>query len=223
MTVDSNKTALLYTTLHSITWIFVQLKDSATPLSDFLALIIKKFDQFLSIFLPKEMQGLQRGLNRILELIKANSQLPKEAYSVLLKQCVGSVFEHYIDEYCNNISQYLSQIICVSPLYQQVGLKMAGILWKITQNVYLDINNNNSLKDLFRRIPFLKEDKEKDELILSIFDDSTVSIIKDVDLASQGRYEPLPGFEYTTGSVRSSLNWLHKDLGITFSNRMFFI
>jgi hypothetical protein len=181
---------------------------------------LNKLEQVLLIYFPTEIEDLQIGINRLKEIVISNSTIPFEAQQILFKQCTSAIFVYFIKEFGNNIAQYLAQIISINTTYQQVGLKMAHLLWSTTQELKIDLNNFHQIKVLIKGIPFIKENSVyRDDLILLIFKQSFE--IKDVDVASQGRFEPLAPFECSTGSVRAAWNWIHTDLGIQPSNRMY--
>jgi hypothetical protein len=218
VTVDANKSALLYTILYVTTWIFVRIRQNRV--NDNVVQSFEKLEQFLLIYYPTEIEDLQRGINRLKEIITNNPNVPLEAQLILFKQCMTSVFAHFISEFGNNIAQYVGQIIFLDGAYHSLGLSMCDILWKTASELQMDLNKLHQIKVLLKGIPFVKENShEKDQLILMIFKQSGEQ--KDVDVASQGRFEALPPFECSTGSVRAAWNWIHNDLGISPSNKMY--
>jgi hypothetical protein len=218
VTVDASKTALLYTILYVVSWIFIRISQNHT--NDTFLEVLDKLEQFLLIYYPTEIEDLQRGVDRLKEIVSSNPSVPFEAQQIIFKQCSNAVCAYFVKEYGNNIAQYLAQIISINDTYCRFGLQMTQRLWITTQEFRLNLNNYHQIKVLMKGIPFIKNVcSERDDLVLLIFRQS--SEIKDVDVASQGRFEPLPPFECSSGSIRATWNWLHTDLGVLSSNKMF--
>lgn len=233
-TVDVNPAATLYTTLFTITWIFLRVEQN--DISDQSVLFLNqfpttmaKFEQFLLMYFPSDMEDLRRGLNRLQEIMDSNSSIPTDAQSILFKQCAQSALSYFLNEFGNNIAHYLGQIMSISRPYQSIGLRMTQLLWEVVHSKSHDINSFTYLRSLIRSIPFLKDNNpEVARLVISVFDEAqNASFFKDVDVTSQGRTENMPELELANGSVRyfelirAASKWLSVDLGITPSNKLY--
>lgn len=145
-----------------------------------------------------------------------------EAQNLLFSQCIGSIIKQFSFEYGNNISQYVSQILCLSSAYQQFGLKLALQLWQ--SNLADKSTSLNALRNMLRRVPFMKNGENiSDVLIVQTFDLVDKEEIKESDLASQGRVEAMPELEISLGSVRQAFNWISTNLKVQPSNKLYYL
>lgn len=166
------------------------------------------------------MTDLKIGLDTLQELFIKVDVIDPETANILLQQCVGCAIE-FFQEYGNNVAQYVSHIVSISAAYREVGIRIAQLLWHSSDNK-LHANGLSGLRNLLRTIPFMKEsDLMTEELILEPFNPPNHDLIKELDVASQGKVEYMPDVELSGGSVKAALNWLSSDLGIAPSNRMF--
>jgi hypothetical protein len=184
--------------------------------------MIKKIEEFLAIYFPTDMEQLHKSLIKILGLFQNSDSVSSEIRNQLFQECLGTAINYFCDKYGNNIAQYIGQIISINGGYREVGIRMAQLLWHSPQAAKKDSPSLNSLRNLLRSLPFAKNpDQLTEELILNTFPATATDLIKDMDLASQGRVELMPEFEIALGSVRSSWLWLSVNMGIMPSNKMF--
>ncbi|KAJ3347722.1 hypothetical protein HDU91_006716 [Kappamyces sp. JEL0680] len=219
-TVDNNKTGLLYTVLYSLTWLFVRIFQHESSKPTFFV-VVKKLEEFLLIYFPTELDELQHGLSQMREVL-APATVSAEVQDLLFQRCFGNVLQYFALDFGNNIAQYVGQIISLSSPYRQVGLRVAQLLWHSSLRQEKHAHSLNALRNLLRSVPFIKvTDQVTEELLLQTFDSPNGDLIKEIDVASQGRVEPMPEFEIFQGSVRAAWNWLSNDIGISPSNRLF--
>lgn len=173
------------------------------------------------IYFPADLEQLHRGLSKLTELSLNTSSISPETRTQLFQQCLGTAINYFSEEYGNNIAQYIAQIVCLNGEYREVGIRMAQLLW-YSPPAGQDGHNLNSLRNLLRSLPFIKDpDSLTEGLLLDTFSTSANSLIKEMDVASQGRVELMPEFEIAQGSVRSAWLWLSSNMGISPSNKMF--
>jgi hypothetical protein len=175
---------------------------------------------------------LQKTCKDILDILQSNNQFPPEAKKSLLGRGFGPIVSFFIRTYGNNIAEFLGHIVCLSNEYALLGIKMLEIVWDIVRTQVGDFGSFASFRVLVQKIMFIPDiGEEVAKLALFIFndDDFSLQVIKDLDLASQGRVDKLPVFEQSPGSVkynkfknRLTCQWMSA-LDIHTSNRMYVI
>ncbi|KAJ3320881.1 hypothetical protein HDV06_004777 [Boothiomyces sp. JEL0866] len=220
-TVDAGQTGILYTLFYFVTWMLTGL-ESNTPSNEVFMKMAGKMNLVLSMHLPGAMPEFVRVLESLEKFGKSSDPRNLELLAGIYSESLPSIITHFLEQFTNNMALYIGQIISVSPTHRKVGLNMAQSLWITALSKHRDLNNIGNLRALLRSIPFLSESTpESDDLILVTFDHESEVFIKELDLASQGRVEPVPELAIPTGALRDAWNWLTAELHISPSNRMF--
>ncbi|KAJ3257292.1 hypothetical protein HK103_004846 [Boothiomyces macroporosus] len=220
-TVDAGQTGILYTLFYFVTWLLTGLETNI-PTNEVLTKMAAKMNLVLSMHLPGAMPEFVRVLESLEKFGKSSDPRNLELLAGIYSESLPSIITHFLEHFTNNMALYIGQIISVSPAHKKVGLNMAQSLWITALSKHRDLNNIGNLRALLRSIPFLSESTpESDDLILVTFDHESEVFIKELDLASQGRVEPVPELAIPSGALREAWNWLTGELHISPSNRMF--
>ncbi|KAJ2998905.1 hypothetical protein HDV02_003880 [Globomyces sp. JEL0801] len=219
--VGSNPSSEFYFLLYFITWLFVRLEEQSLLTPTFFS-IIRLMTDFLKKYYETSFVGILKGLNVIIDIFQSSRYIPPEARADIFDRIMPDFIKFFLNKYTNNMAQYIGQLILISPNHKQFGLKMAQLLWVIAMAEHQNLSDIGHLRSLIRSIPFLQDPTiDSDDLVLRTFDHHNQTFIKELDVASQGRVEPLPELDIPEGSVRAAWNWLHHRLKINPSNKMF--
>ncbi len=182
-------------------------------------MILKKFEELLLIYYPTELDDLQKGLENMKDPYSTSTS---EGQDLIFQKCIINVIQCFGYEFGNNIALYVGQIISLSSPYRQVGLRIAQMLWHSSLREERNAHSLNGLRNLLRSLPFIKSsDSITEELLLQCFDGPNNQQVKTMDVASQGKMEPMPELEIAKGSLRTTWSWLSNEMGISPSNRLF--
>ncbi|KAI8900095.1 hypothetical protein BC833DRAFT_583265 [Globomyces pollinis-pini] len=219
--VGSNPSSEFYFLLYFITWLFVRLEEQSLLTPTFFS-IIRLMTDFLKKYYETAFVGILKGVNVIIDIFQSSRYIPPEARADIFDRIMPDFIKFFLNKYTNNMAQYIGQLILISPNHKQFGLKMAQLLWVIAMAEHQNLSDIGHLRSLIRSIPFLQDPTiDSDDLVLRTFDHHNQTFIKELDVASQGRVEPLPELDIPEGSVRAAWNWLHHRLKINPSNKMF--
>ncbi|KAJ3275486.1 hypothetical protein HDV01_000313 [Terramyces sp. JEL0728] len=220
-TVDAGQTGILYTLFYFVTWLLTALETNV-PANEVIVKLAGKMNLVLSMHVPGAMPEFVQALESLEKSGKSSDPTNMQILTRIYGESLPSIITHFLEQFTNNMALYIGQILSVSPTHRKVGLNMAQSLWITALSKHRDLNNIGNLRALLRSIPFLPESTpESDELILVTFDHESDVFIKELDLASQGRVEPVPELAVPAGALRDAWNWLTAELHISPSNRMF--
>jgi hypothetical protein len=121
---------------------------------DGIALLLQ---ETLNLKSPLEFTGIIRCLQTIID----GEPLTPAFTDDLLEKCTANLAQVYLPEYTNNISEFCGFAIRLGPLYGKVVLRMTQVLWSLANAAGAGGNSAaKSFKSLVKRLPFLKENHE---------------------------------------------------------------
>ncbi|KAJ3102961.1 hypothetical protein HDU97_000200 [Phlyctochytrium planicorne] len=217
--VDASPPGLLYTILHTLVWIFVNILEDRDMLDretisvDAISLHLQ---EILTMKSPLEFAGMIRCLQTI-----ANGEpLPPLAVDDLLEKCTANIAQVYFPDYINNIADFCGVTLRLGTGYGRVVLKMTQVFWSLANHGQKPVGN---FKSLVRRLPFVNENHEViNPLIGFVLRETADSddFIKEIDLTSAGKVEPAISDDFWIGSSNDSLRAI-TDLGISSSSAIY--
>eukprot|EP00842_Homolaphlyctis_polyrhiza_P004116 jgi/Hompol1/4705/HPOL_003827-RA len=218
--VDSNRTGPLYTIVFTTLWIFSQLYDTILDAGTFISHITS-----FKLYLGKHHASLFDDTHACLDVLRDALQTGKavtaDMRDEIFERCIVDLFSAFIPDFINNIAECLSQANKIPGPIGLVALRMTAHLWRIVEP--RGFQNVESLRAMIRQMPFTNENRHEAHLLYRtvLLDKFEGMPIKDLDLVSQGKTEPVAVYEPITGTVKNATTWFSSELGIQVSNNVY--
>ena len=149
-----------------------------------------------------ELRGLQESVKATKDAILLGEKVPANVLENLLEIGLLNIIQyHRKHELINNISHYFEKVMCLQGEYKAVGMKMIQIMWNALKASSKDLGQFIYIRKLVQKSVF--GDNAVD-LVISTFDndDFESTAVKELDVVSQGRYEPFQTMIIPQGTVQ---------------------
>lgn len=161
-----------------------------------------KFYQFVTSPQNTELKGLQDAVKAVKDIVAQGQQVPATSLENLMDVGLLNIVQHYRNsELVNNISHYFEKVMCLHGEYKNVGIKMIQVMWNALKSSSKDLGKFIYLRKLVQRTVF---GDGSVNLVVSTFDidDYDSNAVKELDVVSQGRYEPFQIILIPHGTVQ---------------------